>query len=329
MVRPTFCHGAKAGYASAVRLLTLASVAALTLVGSTALAQQPPPGQPPPPGGYGPPPGQPGQPPPGGYGQPGYGPPPPGYGPPPGQPGYGPPPPPPGYGPPPGYNNQPPPPARPPQDPPARDTLLWSLRYDPFDLLFRRVTFEGEIALGSLPLTVELAPSYIFDSPSEGLEEKGFDISGRFGWYIQGTPLEGIWLKAHAQIETFQATLFRGDYDNEVFFGTANPAFCDTDSATGTCKRQLTNVIVGGMIGGSTVIPGSGGFAITGGIGIGGVVTSTETLEVLPCTDADALSGNPNCPVGEAVGSTGLRRTYNDKTGRIRLLGSLSLGVTF
>jgi len=281
------------------------------------------------------------QPPAPGSGQPGYGQPQPGYGQPGyGQPGYGQPtreygpPPPPGYGPygQPGYapnqGGYAPPPQRPPEPPPA-DTLFWSVRYDPFDLLFRRVTIEGEIALGDLPLSVEFAPSWIFDSPSDGIDEKGFDLAARFAWYIQGRPLEGFWLKANAQFERFEATLYRGDLDNEVYFGRPNPAFCDADSQTGTCRRTLQNFILGAMIGNSTVFGSDGGFTISGGIGIGVAVTGTERLEVLPCTDQDRLAGDPNCPLNQIDEGEGVFTTYNDKAGRIRLLGSLSLGITF
>ena len=274
--------------------------------------------------------GQPAQPQPGygqpGYGQPGYGQP--GYGQPgydqPGydQPGYGQP----GYGQL-GYGQSgygPPPPP----EPPEPDTLFWSIRYDPFDLLFRRVTIEGEIALGTLPLSFELAPSWIFDSPSENLEEEGFDIAARFVWYVQGRPLEGFWVKAHVNFERFKATLFRESTDG-TFFGKPNPEHCDADSATGTCSRDVDSFHVGAMVGNSTVFGDDGGFALTGGIGIGVALADAVTMSVDPCTADDAATGNPHCPAniideGGAVGTS-----YYDKSGRIRLLGSLSLGISF
>jgi hypothetical protein len=236
-----------------------------------------------------------------GYGPPGYGPPPPGY-------GYG-------YGPP------PPPPE------PEPECCFWSIRYDPFDLLFRRITFEAEIALGSLPLTLELVPSYIWSSPAEGVEEQGFDIGARFGWYIQGNAMRGFWLKAHLEFETFEAQLLRGDTQLEQYYGKPNPELCDADSATGTCKRQLHNFIVGLMLGTSAVFPKSGGFIIHGGIGIGVSVVDAQRLQVDPCTQEDVNAGNPHCPVAD----TGeiLVNDYFDKTGRIRLLGNLALGVAF
>ncbi len=290
-------------------ILFLAVVGAIGSLCASAAAQYPPPGQPPPPG-YGPPPGQP---PP-----PGYGPPPPGYGPPPPPaPGYGPPPP--GYGPPPpGYG-----PPRRPTEPPPEDTLFWSVRYDPFDLLFRRITFEGEVALGSLPLSVELVPSFIFDSPSEGLEDSGIDIGARFVWYIMGDPLEGFYLKAHFNYEHFSSTLFREDVNGDFIGVPASD--CDADSEPGTCTKTVASAIFGLMLGTAIVLPGDGGFAINGGIGIGVAVADPVTLRVNPCT-VEAV-GAGRCDVVDD--GTPVFAEYYNKAGRIKLLGSLSLGVTF
>jgi hypothetical protein len=289
-----------------------------TFVCADAAAQYPPPqGQPPPPGygqpGYGPPP-------------PGYGPPPPGYGPPPpgyGPPGYGPPPP-PGYGPP-GYGPPPPPgygpPPRPPEPPPD-DTLFWSVRYDPFDLLFRRITFEGEVALGSLPLSIEIAPGYIFDSPSEGFEDEGIDLAVRFVFYVMGDPLEGFYVKAHFNYEHFSSTMFRGNIDEP--YGVPG-GDCDADSAPGTCTMTVASAVFGLMLGTSMVFPSKGGFALNGGIGIGVATADPVTLVVEPCT---ASSDPATCPLGADNGGASVADYYN-KAGRIKLLGSLALGVSF
>jgi len=295
-------------------LLTVGLLLTSTWLSSSAAAQYPPPpgAQPPPPGAQPPPPGY-GQPPPPGYGQP----PPPGYGPPPPPPGYGPPPP--GYGgpPPPGYG----PPPRP-EGPPPKKTLLWSVRYDPFDLLFRRITFEGEIALGSLPLSVELVPSFIWDSPHEGVENSGIDLGARFVWYVMGDPLEGFYLKAHFNYETFKSTLFRGDPLDP--YGVPGPG-CDDDSEPGTCSKQVSTTVFGLMLGSSMVFPRRGGFGLNGGIGIGVATADRIDLEVAPC---DIGSDPATCPLGPDDGSA-VVTSYYDKIERIKLLGSLSLGVTF
>ncbi|MEM6788706.1 MAG: hypothetical protein AAF715_14390 [Myxococcota bacterium] len=294
----------------------------------------PPDGTPGPAPGYGPPGGY-GTPPP--AGQPPYGRGPagsgPGYGAPYGEAerAYDPPPPPPGYDP--GYRpnrgGYPPPPRRPEEVSPPSDHLDWSLRYDPFDLLFRRITFEGEVSLGDLPLSVEVAPTYIFDAEQTELEERGFALAAAFGWYVQGRALDGFWVKANLQYERFQSTLFRGDTDNDILFGRPNPEFCDAESGTGTCRRTLQNLIVGATVGNTYVFGADGGFAISGGIGIGVGVLSTERLEVLPCTQDDVNAEDPNCAVAERDDATALVTTYNDGAGRIQLLGSLSLGVVF
>ena len=235
--------------------------------------QQPPPyGQP----GY----GQPGygQP---GYGQPGYGQP--GYG----QPGYGQP----GYGPPYGQPGYPPgyyqPPLGPPPPPPpkAPDELRWALRYDPFDLLFRRLTFEAEIAILG-PITIEVAPSWIWGSPAEDLDEEGFAIAANVAVYFEGRPMRGLWLKAHFGFETFEATL-------------THPAFQTTD------VDDVSTALLGGMIGSSTVFGRNGGFMISGGIGIGVALADTKRLE--------APSPDPR--------TAGVAYEYYDKSGRIQLLG--------
>jgi len=179
------------------------------------------------------------------------------------------------------------------------------------------VSFEGEIALGSLPLSIELAPSWIFDSPSQGVSNSGISLGARFGWYIQGDPLSGLFLKAHFAYEHYSSVLF-GNLDSNNPGGTP-ASICDDDSEDGTCKRVVKSAIVGLMIGNSLVLPGDGGFALTGGIGIG-VALAKPVDQRVECTESDALAGECDAIV---------TRTIYDKTGRIQLLGSLSLGVTF
>jgi len=184
------------------------------------------------------------------------------------------------------------------------------VRYDPFDLLFRRVTLEGEINIWG-PLALQLSPSWIFDSPAENMTEQGFDVSLDFVWYIQGQAFHGFWLKAHAEFEIFKATLEREISGSLA--GIPNPDHCDADSETGTCSKTINTFVFGAMIGTSTVFGKDGGFAISGGIGIGVAVAPAVTLIV----DSDT----PDAP--------GVETTYFDKSERIRLLGSLGLGIAF
>lgn len=247
------------------------------------------------------------------------------YGPPPfGQPGYGPPPAPHGYG---------APPLRP-REPPPKPCCLWSLRYDPFDLISGQVTLEGEIALGDLPLAIEIVPSWIFDNFSDGIDESGFDMALRFGWYVQGTALRGFYLKAHAGYQLFEATLFRGNFDQEDFFGQpdTNPDICDPESGKGTCTSTVQSFILGLMIGNSAVFGDDGGFALTGGLGVGVAVASEKTLRINPCTPEDVVNGVMNCDVaddGPAQTLTYYEGAGFGRGGRVNILGSLSLGVTF
>jgi hypothetical protein len=185
-----------------------------------------------------------------------------------------------------------------------------SIRVDPFDLLFRRVTLEAEWNFWG-PLSAQLSPSFIFDSPAENLTEMGLDVGADFTWYVQGEAFRGFWLKAHAEYEIFGATVTNPYEIGGSAAGTPE-ASCDEDSAPGTCSKTIDSMIVGAMVGSSIVFGEDVGFAISGGIGIGVALAESQTLEVLGTTEAP-----------------GIRTTYYDKTGRIRLLGSLGLGIAF
>jgi hypothetical protein len=158
---------------------------------------------------------QPSQPPPGAAVQPNYPPPssaPQGYPPPPGyppnyaqqgqppttqQPMYGQPP---GYG---GYTEPPLPP------PPKRIELQWSLRFQLLNLLFGRVTGEVEYAFAG-PFSLVILPEYVFNQPidnrPDGLTAKGGGIAGEFGFWVEGRPLRGYFLKAHAGYRSITIT---------------------------------------------------------------------------------------------------------------------------
>jgi opacity protein-like surface antigen len=264
----------------------LGAVSATLLLASAAAAQQPP-AQP----GY----AQPGyaQP---GYAQPGYGAPPPGYGAPP--PGYGAPPPGYGYGaPPPGYGYGPTPGPPPPPKPRKPSCCRWSVRFNPFDLLFRRMTFEGEVAVIG-PLALEIDPSWIWGSPSENLDTTGFALGGNAVFYVSGDAFKGFWLKAHAGFETFEAVL-------------THPG----DSSV-KATQNVSSGILGGMLGSTSVFGRNGGFAISGGIGIGVALADPVSITADP---TPAFPDN-----GDSVTAT-----YYDKIDKIQLLGSLALGVAF
>jgi len=170
------------------------------------------------------------------------------------------------------------------------------VRADPFDLIFRRLSFQGEIAIVG-PLTFEVEPSWIWGSPIEDVDASGFALSGNVGVYFSGKPLKGFFLKAHAGFETFEATL-------------THP---DTGTST---SEQVGSPIFGALIGSSTVFGRNGGFNLSGGIGIGVATAETVTLTV----PGGTVGGQP---------VRGLEISYYDKAGRIQLLGNLGLGVAF
>ncbi|MBI4703509.1 MAG: hypothetical protein HY744_20555 [Deltaproteobacteria bacterium] len=233
-------------------------------------------------------------------------PPPPGYGPP--APGYGPPPPGYGYGPPPPAYQPPPPPE---QRPKPRGCCLWSVRYDPFDLLLGRVTLEGEVAIIG-PVSVQIAPSWIFNSLAEGIEHSGLAVAGNVAFYVQGDAFRGFWVKPHVEYEWFKATLTRENRSGNAE-GEPGPGCEDPKPGSGKCTKTLGSLILGGVIGSSTVFGRNGGFALSGGIGLGAALADPVELEVKGPTDNDE----------------GIRTSYYDKTERIRLIGSLGLGVAF
>jgi len=170
----------------------------------------------------------------------------------------------------------------------------WSVRVDPFDLLFRRLTFQGELAIVG-PLSIEFTPSWIFGSPDADLDAKGYSLAGNVAWYfLSGQAMRGLWLKAHAAYENYDITL-------------TNPYLTGS-----TDTKTASSAVFGGMIGTTSVFGKNGGFAISGGIGIG-VATADEITLIAP---------------GDATHASYVAKVY-DKSSRIRLLGSLGLGVAF
>jgi hypothetical protein len=205
--------------------------------------------------------------------------PPPGYGQP-APPGYG-------YGAPPyGYGYVPPPP--PPPRPPPK-LLRWSLRYDPFDLISRRLTFQAEVAVYKL-FALELDPSWIFGSPYSNVSGAGFALAGNAVFYLSGEAFRGMWLKARVGYESYTA----------VFTNPMNAM----DMSLGT---RLSSAVLGVLFGDTLVIPFNGGFALSGGIGVAFATAGAATLAT---------------PDGAAT-------TLYTGFDKVRLLGSIGLGVAF
>jgi len=167
------------------------------------------------------------------------------------------------------------------------------VRFNAFDLLMRRLSFEGEVAIVG-PLSIQLSPSYIFGTSTETLDASGWALGSDIGVYFEGRPLRGFWLKAHAGYESFDATL-------------THPV-----QPVAPVTQNVSSWIFGGSIGNTTVF-GDGGFSLSGGIGIG--VATADPITII------AQSKNP--------GIQDIGVTFYDKAGAISILGSFGVGVTF
>ncbi|MFT3774919.1 MAG: hypothetical protein QM820_56955 [Minicystis sp.] len=182
----------------------------------------------------------------------------------------------------------------PPPPPPKPVSLRWSLRFDPFDLVMRRLTFQGEIAIAG-PFAIEISPSWIFGSPYVGIDKKGIAVAANAVFYLSGTPFRGLWIKAHFAYENYSAT-----YTNSF------------DPSLISEPQRIGSAIIGAMFGDTFVVPKSGGFALSGGIGVG-VATAGKTEITAP--------GRGLIPSDTAI--------LYDGFDRVRILGTLGLGVAF
>ena len=229
-----------------------------------------------------PPPGSQQQPPPG-YGQQ----PPPGYGQQP-PPGYGQQPP-PGYGPPPSYG---PPPAYEPPPPPKPHELQWSIRLNPLDLVFGRANMEIEYAFWG-PFSIEIAPQYIFgdlrQDKQHSISASGAGFYSHLGLWIEGRPLRGYFLKAHAE---YNRITFHSDIQDLSFPQSRFGAMFGSQSIYG------------------------GWFTISGGIG---VVYDTSAQDRNICWARDAASP---CYVYVIPASGVLSNGWD-------IIGQLALGGSF
>jgi hypothetical protein len=165
---------------------------------------------------------------------------------------------------------------------------------NPFDLLFRRVSLEAEVAIIG-PMSIQLSPTWIFGSPAEGIDASGWALAGDVGVYFEGKALKGFWLKAHVGYESYTATL-------------THPLLPDV-----TGSGDVSSAILGGMIGNTQIFGRDGGFSLSGGIGIGAALADPVSIV--------AVSNNPRVASVEAV--------FYDKAGKIQILGTFGLGVTF
>jgi hypothetical protein len=158
----------------------------------------------------------------------------------------------------------------------------------------RRLTFQAEVAIYKF-LSVEVVPAWIFGSPYQSIDGKGFAIAGNVAFYLSGEALRGFWLKAHFGYENYSATL-------------TNPA----DPSLVSAPQRLSSALIGVLFGDTMVIPKDGGFALSGGIGIAFATAGKATL---------TAPGSAFVP--------GAQTTLYDGFDKVRLLGTVGLGVAF
>ncbi|HTN92811.1 MAG TPA: hypothetical protein VL242_54460 [Sorangium sp.] len=179
----------------------------------------------------------------------------------------------------------PPPPPRPPE----ATCCGWSVRYNALDLLFGRMTFEGEVAVVG-PLTIGITPSWIWGSLDDAtIDTTGYALAADVGVYVEGKPLRGFWVKGRFGYESFEAV------------------YTPTTSAAITGKRDVSSAVLGLIIGSTNIFGRDGGFAMSGGFGLG--------VALAPPAQIDIPGFRPY--------------VFYEKAGKIKLMGSLSLGVAF
>jgi hypothetical protein len=186
--------------------------------------------------------------------------------------------------------------APPPQVPPPaaveeRGCCRAAVRFDPFDILQRKLSFQAELAIWG-PFAIEVEPSWIFSSPSENVSADGFSFLGSVGFYLTSKAPLGFFIKAVVGYETFTATV-------------TNP-----DAPSLSTSADVDSPILGAVLGSSTVFGRKWGFNISGSIGIG-VSTASEVDIVAP--------GKGSIPP--------YKYSYYDSA--VQLLGSLAAGIGF
>jgi hypothetical protein len=129
----------------------------------------------------------------------------------------------------PGYILEPPPPP----PPRRRPELSWSLRLNVLDLVFGKLSGEIEyVAAG--PVSVVIGPEYIFgdvrQDSSLGITAKGVGLYGEVGYWIEGRPLRGYFLKAHV---AHRSVIFRSEVDRLVVPETSLGAMFGSQSVYG------------------------------------------------------------------------------------------------
>lgn len=133
------------------------------------------------------------------------------------------------------------------------------MRFDPFDLIFRRLSFQAELAIWG-PFAIEAEPSWIFASATENLDTTGGALAANALVYFTGDALKGFYAKGSVGFEAYEATL-------------------EDPLVKKTASKDLSSPVVGIGIGSSTVFGDEVGFNLAGGIGIGFLTAPAEELQ--------------------------------------------------
>ncbi|HEY3594226.1 MAG TPA: hypothetical protein VGL13_10130, partial [Polyangiaceae bacterium] len=128
--------------------------------------------------------------------------------------------------------------------PPKRQELSWSLRFNVFDLIFGKVSAEFEHALGDA-VSVVVGPEYIFADPRQdsslGITASGVGLYGEVGFWLEGRPLRGYFLKGHLG---YREVIFHSDID----------------------RLFVPETLLGAMFGSQSIY--AGWFSLSGGFGV-------------------------------------------------------------
>jgi hypothetical protein len=184
------------------------------------------------------------------------------------------------------------PPPPPPLEPEEPSCCRMGIRFDPFDLIFRRLSFQAELKLWG-PLSIEAEPSWIFASATENLDTNGGALQANFLVYFTGEALQGFYAKAIVGFEAYEATL-------------TDPGRSESKEDDIVASEDLVSPILGLGIGSSAVFGDEVGFNLAGGVGIGFALAEATTLS----------AGRYEV-------------SFYDKASIIQLIASLGLGVAF
>jgi hypothetical protein len=154
--------------------------------------------------------------------------------------------------------------------PPKRQELHISIRLNPLDLIFGKVSGDVEYALNDY-VSLALGPEYIFGDPrqdsSRGISASGVGAYGQVGFWIEGRPLRGYYLKAHF---AHRSVIFQSDID----------------------RLQVPETLIGAMFGSQSIY--AGWFTLSGGFGIAYDLASEERYLQF---SNPALGGRPSTAI--------------------------------